>query len=307
MKHPKSLLPGDKIGIISPSSPVQADDLQRGIERIIQRGYQVVLADHVLSTVDSNDYLAGTDIDRAKDLHDMLVDDKVAAIFCATGGYGSMRLFPFLDTDILRRHPKLFAGYSDITSLHLVWNQHAEMVTFYGPNVTQLSRLNERASNSFWNLLENPREVQAIPSEPDETATLVEGTAEGELAGGCLCLLAHACGSRYTPDLKNKIVLIEDVGEAIYRVDRYVVQLLNAGALDQAAGFIVGTITDWQKKEPDLPVNTPQSLWADLLAPLNKPTITGFPFGHEPNPLTLPLGMRVRLDACARTVQILHG
>jgi muramoyltetrapeptide carboxypeptidase len=135
----------------------------------------------------------------------------------------------------------------------------------------------------------------------------VGGRAEGALAGGCLCLLAHACGSNFAPDFRGRIVLIEDVGEAVYRADRYLIQLRNAGLLQQAAGFVVGALTGWQKQEADPPRSTPDALWRDLLAPLGKPTITGFPFGHEANPLTLPLGVRVRLDADAKTLTLLES
>lgn len=305
MLRPRPLIPGDKIGVIAPAGPVPAEELRKGVALIEQRGYQVVIGPHVLDRLEGCNYLAGLDAHRLEDLHTLFAREDLAAIFCARGGYGSMRLFPLLDLDLLRRHPKLFVGYSDITSLHLALNQSAGLVTIHGPNLTQLPRLNERSSASFWNLLENPSEVGLIPMQPEETSTLVGGVAEGELAGGNLCLLAHACGSRFSPDLKGKLVLIEDTGEAIYRVDRFLVQLRNAGQLDQAAGFIVGTITGWREQERDPPANSPETLWRQLLEPLGKPTLIGFPFGHEPDPLSLPLGVRARLNADERTLTLL--
>ena len=159
-----------------------------------------------------------------------------------------MRLFDRLDYDILRDCAKIFTGYSDITSLHLALTQQPGYVTFYSPNVTSLPNLNALSQEMFWKLLESPALYGPLPAPPDGMQTLVPGSVEGELAGGCLCLLAHACGSRHTPDFKNKIVLIEDVNEAIYRADRDLMQLRNTGALNEAAGFILGTISHWHKE-----------------------------------------------------------
>ena len=129
----------------------------------------------------------------------------------------------------------------------------------------------------------------------------------GELTGGCLCLLAHACGSRYSPDFEDKIVLIEDVGEAVYRADRALWQLKNAGLLDNAAGFVVGTVTGWRKHEADPPQNDVETMFMEILGPLGKPTVIGYPFGHEPDPLLLPLGINVRIDATECRLTALDG
>jgi muramoyltetrapeptide carboxypeptidase len=297
---------GDTIGIIAPAGPVKQEELEQGVQLIQSRGYRVALGDHVLATMQGNSYLAGTDALRAYDLNEMFARKDVKAVFSARGGYGSMRLFDRLDYDILRDGPKVFAGYSDITSLHLALTQQAGYVTFYSPNVTSLPHLDALSQEVFWNLLESLEPYGPLPAPPDAMQTLVPGIVEGKLAGGCLCLLAHACASRHTPDFKNKLVLIEDVHEAIYRVDRDLTQLRNAGAFDEAAGFILGSVSHWQKNEADPPDNTLETLWRDFFLPLGKPTISGFPFGHEPNPLTLPLGVRARLDASTRTVTLLE-
>ena len=286
---------------------MKQEELEQGVRRIRARGYNVSLGDHVLATMPENSYLAGTDAKRAYDLNEMFARKDVKAVFCARGGYGAMRLFDRLDYDILRDCPKIFTGYSDITSLHLALTQQAGYVTFHSPNATSLPNLDALSEAAFWKLLESPEPYGVLPARPNAMQTLVPGSVEGELAGGCLCLLAHACGSRHTPDFKNKIVLIEDVNEAIYRADRDLTQLRNAGALNEAAGFILGTISHWQKNEADPPVNTLDALWRDFFLPLGKPTLCGFPFGHEPNPLTLPLGVRTRLDADARTVTLLES
>lgn len=306
MRRPAPLYPGDTIGVVAPASPVPPEELEKGVAVLEARGYRVVVGESVLATVPHNDYLAGSDAQRAADIEAMFVRPDIAAVLCARGGYGSMRLLDRLRWDVIAAHPKIFAGYSDITSLHLALARRAHLVSFYGPNVTSLPRLDETAARIFWKLLEDPIPYGAFPTDGTAMKTVVPGQAEGELAGGCLSLLAHACGSDFAPDFRGKIVVIEDINEAIYRVDRDLMQLRNAGLLDQVAGFVLGSVTHWQKKEADPPRNTLDALWQEFFAPLGKPTIAGFPFGHEPNPLTLPLGVRARLDAGARTLTLLE-
>ncbi len=308
MLLPACLKPGDTIGIIAPSSPVDRDAIVQATDLISGRGYRVTLGDNLLKTMQGNSYLAGTDAERAADIHQVFVRDDVKAIFCARGGYGFMRLFDLLDWNLIAAHPKIVTGYSDITSLHLALNQTAGMVSFHGPNATSLTRLDATSSDLFWSLLESPKVQGTLPVEPTTLKTLVPGTATAPLAGGCICLLAHACGSRHTPIFENKIVLLEDVHEAIYRVDRDLIQLRNAGAFEGARGFVIGTISHWQdhEKANDPPSNTPDALWNDIIAPLGKPTVAGFPFGHEPNPMTLPLGIVATLDATNRTLSLME-
>ncbi|HLH80164.1 MAG TPA: LD-carboxypeptidase [Chthonomonas sp.] len=310
MRPPPRLRAGDQIGIIAPSGPVPSEELFQAKSFIEQRGYKVVLGDHVLVQHPTNNYLAGTDEERFSDLQSFLRRPEIAAIFCARGGYGVQRLYPKLTPELFDGPPKIVTGYSDITALHLAISHYTDWITFYSPNATSLIRLDgaksEVALNCFWKMLEEPQPFGTLPASPQTIETLVGGVSEGPLAGGCLSLLAHACGSRFQPDFCGKLVLIEDVNEPVYRVDRYLTQLLNAGILQEAAGFIVGTVTGWRKHEQEDSSNQLYSLWEDLLLPLGKPTIVGFPFGHEPNPLTLPLGTRAQLDADAKTLTILE-
>lgn len=297
--------PGDTIGIVAPSSPIPPEELERGVAFLEARGYRVVVGRNVLARHPSCDYLAGTDAQRAADLNEMLARPDIDAVFCARGGYGAMRLFDRIDWASIPAEPKIFVGYSDATSLHTALATQRGWGTFYGPMVGALTRLSPEAAEVYWRLLESEEAFGPLPAAADTLTTLARGQAEGELAGGCLCLLARACGSRYAPDFRNKIVLIEDVGEAVYRADRDLMQLKNAGLLDQAAGFVLGSITGWQKQEADPPANTPLALWNDYFGNLAKPVVAGFPFGHEPNPLMMPLGVRARLDAGARTLTLL--
>lgn len=307
MRRPKALRPGDTIGIVAPSSVADAELLRRGIAIMEARGYRVVVGENVLATAEHCDYFAGSDAQRAADLNAMFARPDVDAVFCARGGTGAARLLPLLDRNTLAAHPKIFLGYSDITSLHLAIGQSADLVTFHAKMACGLDDMSETAAEVFWKLLEQPEPYGTLPAAPETMETLVPGTVEGELAGGCLCILSHACGTPYAPDFRGKIVLIEEVGEAIYRADRCLIQLRNAGLLEQAAGFVVGHLTRWQEEEKEGSRNTPAALWKDILAPLGKPTLTGFPFGHEPDPLSLPLGVRACLDAEARALTLLES
>ncbi len=308
MRKPPRIQPGHTIGIVAPSSPVKQSELDANISLLTARGYRTVVGDNVLATVPSNDYLAGTDAQRASDINRMFADDAIDAIFCARGGYGAIRLLDMLEWNTIRANPKVFTGYSDITSLHTSIASLADFTSFYSPNLMTLNSLDPMSTSSFWQMVEgNTHEDFVFAADPATMTTLISGRTEGKLAGGCLSLLAHACGSRHAPDFTGCVVLVEDVGESIYRADRTLIQLRNAGLLDKAAGFVVGTITRWQQNEADPPQNSPDALWQDILAPFGKPTIIGFPFGHEPNPLTLPLGCRVELDATSRTLTLLES
>ena len=305
MKRPQALRRGDTVGIVAPASPVPREELEKGVALLEARGYRVAVGQNVLARHPSNDYLAGTDAQRAADLNEMLTREDIQAVFCARGGYGAMRLFDLIAWDRIAPHPKIFVGYSDITSLHTALAQRCGWVTFHGPMIAAISKLKAKAAEVYWQLLENPQACGTLPAAPESMTTISGGQAEGELTGGCLCLLSRACGSAYTPDFRNKIVLIEDVDEPVYRADRDLMQLKNAGLLDQAAGFVIGNITGWQKQEADPPGNTPRTLWQDYFGALGKPVLADFPFGHEIDPLMIPLGVRARLDADARTLTLL--
>ncbi len=306
---PRRLQKGDKIGIANSASPVNADELAAGVAYLELLGYLPIVGENVLKVGEvGQSFLAGTDAERASDMNDLFRRDDIAAIICARGGYGSMRLTELLDWNALRDNPKILTGYSDVTSLHLGINQISGLTSIHGKMATNIHTLAPEPQALFWEMLTNPNPYGALPANPESITTLVSGMAEGVLAGGCLTLLAHACGTRIQPDFRGKIVLIEDVGELIYRCDRYLAQLLLCGVLQEAAGFVIGTVTTWyDKDETPPPPDTPESLWRAMIAPLGKPTICGFPFGHEPNPLTLPLGVHARLDADNCTLTLLES
>ena len=306
---PRRLQPGDKIGIANSASPVKAEELTAGVAYLESLGYVPVVGENVLNVGQIGEsFLAGSDAERASDMNALFRRDDVAAIVCARGGYGSMRLTNLLDWNALRTNPKILVGYSDVTSLHLGINQIAGLTSIHGKMAANVHSLSPELQEQYWKLLTDPTLYGELPANPETVTTLVGGTAEGILAGGCLTLLAHACGTPIQPDFRGKIVLIEDVGELIYRCDRYLAQLLLSGVLQDAAGFVIGTVTTYYDAEKTpAPLDTPESLWRAVIAPLGKPTICGYPFGHVPDPLALPLGVSARLDADSKTLTLLES
>lgn len=295
------------IGVVAPSSALRDERLEKGIALLDGRGFRVARGEHLY---DRHGYLAGGDAGRAADLNAMFARPDVDAIMCARGGYGAWRLLDRIDWEAARRNPKLFIGYSDITTLHLALERHANLVTIHGPMVVSHGGgLSDAASECFWRVVGDAAPLGRYDTGDAPVRPLVGGRAEGRLAGGCLALLAAAAGTPEAPDFTGRIVLIEDVDERPYRVDRFLHQLVRACHLDRAAGIVIGTVTDWNKGESDEQPAPPISLddlWRELVAPLGVPTIAGFPFGHEPNPLTLPLGCLAALDADVGALTVLE-
>lgn len=294
-RPPRPLRPGATFGVVSPSSPVPREDLERGIAWLEGQGYRAKRFPHVL---DADRHLAGRDEDRAADLRAAFGDPEVDAVWCSRGGYGASRLIGLLDFAELAATGKPFIGYSDITVLHLALNREG-LATLHGPvGVTFSKARAEWVASSF---------LAAVQGDPQPPAaaprgeTLVPGRSEGVVVGGCLRLLADAIGTRYAPDFAGGIVLIEDIGEAPHRVDGTLTQLLNTGLLARASGIVVGEFTD-----SDAPDDSTRPRWRDTvaerLAPLGVPTIVGYPFGHQHDALTLTLGLRAALDADAGTL-----
>jgi muramoyltetrapeptide carboxypeptidase len=233
----------------------------------------------------------------------------IDAVFCARGGYGACRMLDYVDWETVAANPKVFVGYSDNTTLHLALERRLGLTTLYGPVVVSHggAGLSPTAADCFWRAMGSAEPLGRYDTGGAPIRTLVSGRATGRLAGGCLTLLGVAIGTPESPDFRDRIVLIEDIGDRAYRVDRMLVQALRAGLLQQAAGFVIGTVTGWEKEEKEPPIITLDQVWRDHIAPLGKPAIVGFPFGHEPNPLTLPLGCRAELNADAGTLTVLES
>ena len=279
---------GGVIGLIAPAGPAQLD-LDSATQWMHARGYQLRVFPGVW---EKNGYLAGSDAARAGDLHAAFADDSIDAIFCLRGGYGSPRLLDSIDFELLRRHPKPFVGYSDITALHLAITRYAGFVTFHGPmlNADLLGNKQSPTESSLLRMLsgQQPR----LLSHPDEypLSTVAPGCASGRLLGGNLSLICATIGSPFELDDQDAILFIEDVNEPLYRVDRLLTHLRLAGKLNRLRGVLVGDFAG-------VDLSALVQLLRQELGPLGIPVLAGWRSGHcDPN-LTLPLGACVRLDA----------
>lgn len=302
-RKPECLRFGDTIGIITPASaPPEPSRIDRAAEFIEKMGFKAKLAPHVRRRWG---FLAGTDQERASDLMAMFSDSKVKAVLCFRGGYGTARLLPLLDFEIIRANPKIFVGYSDITSLHCAFLRKAGLVSFHGPMLNS-DFLNERlpdfTRDSFLRTLMNPAPAGSIcRGYRNKTVKILHpGTASGPLIGGNICLLCASLGTPYQPSFKRAILFFEDLDEPPYRFDRMLTQLLNAGLLQQVAGIAIGinkNCRDPKARKCKGYRQTLDDVFRERLLPLKVPIISGLPFGHVPYNATLPIGLKVTLDA----------
>ena len=279
---------GGVIALIAPAGPAELD-LKRASEWMAARGYQL----RVLPGVWEKDgYLAGSDAVRLRDLHDAFADESVDAIFCLRGGYGSPRLLAGIDFALLRRNPKPFVGYSDITALHLAITRYAGFVTFHGAmlNADLLGNKLEPTESGLWQMLSGQQSPVLQHPPAFALTTLAPGSASGRLLGGNLSMICATIGSAFELDDEGIILFIEDVNEPLYRVDRLLTHLRLAGKLNRLRGVLVGDFAGVDSVAL-------HRLLQQELGPLGIPVLAGWRSGHcNPN-LTLPLGAQVRLDA----------
>ncbi|GEA14870.1 peptidase U61 [Moorella sp. E308F] len=304
---PPALQKGDTIGIIAPASPLPDPAyLARGIDFWLSLGYRVRTGTHISK---ATGYLAGSDAGRLADLHQMFQDPEVKAIICLRGGYGTLRLLADLDYNLIRYHPKILVGYSDITALHLALNRMTGLVTFHGPML--YPELGSKAlppytRESLCRALAVASPLGSIPPAPGlpPPVTITPGRAEGIVTGGNLSLVVATLGTPFEIDTRGKILFIEEVDEAPYRIDRMLTQLKLAHKLEAAAGIVLGFCTGCEN--PSLQPGLLEVI-TDHLAPLGIPCFYGLPAGHLATQATLPLGIRARLDAAARTLTYLEA
>jgi len=305
--RPRRLSEGDTVGMVLPASATfERDRIDLGREQLEAIGLKVVLGKHVY---DRHGYLAGTDEDRAADINRMFADDSIDGIFAYTGGWGSPRLLPLLDYDMIRRNPKVFIGFSDITALLVAIHQRTGLVTFHGP--VAASTFENYSIDNMRRVLMNAEPAGLLASPAKRSEILVErvnritklagGKASARLTGGNLTLVAATMGTPYEIDTDGKILFLEDTGEELYRIDRMLTQLHLGGKLKNLAGFAFGRCTDCTFKGPTFSL---EDLLLERFAKLGVPALSGLSFGHIEQKLTLPLGVRATLDADAGTLSL---
>lgn len=302
--RPKRLKKGDTIGIISPSSPPNKDQLKRSLTFLEELGLSYQMGQ---SVENEYGYLAGTDEERLADLHAMFADPNIAGIICAGGGYGAARYADKIDFQLITENPKVFWGYSDITFLHTGMNLYSDIVTFHGPMLASdvgKDKFSDLSRKMFQQLFE-PMELHYTEAITPLTA-LSSGVARGELTGGNLSLMASGIGTRYEVDTKGKILLIEDIGEEPYRIDGMLNQLRQAGKLDDAVGFVIGDFKDAEPKKREESLSLDEVL-DHYIGGLGKPAVKGFKIGHCEPHFAVPLGAEAQLDGDNLSLVILPG
>ncbi|MET8576927.1 LD-carboxypeptidase [Streptomyces sp. NPDC005012] len=298
LTRPERLAPGARVAVVAPSGPVPEERVEAGLSLLRGWGLDPVVMPHVLGRDPRFEYLAATDADRAADLQAAWCDPAVDAVICARGGYGVQRMVDLLDWSALRAAgPKVFVGFSDITALHEAFATRMGLVTLHGPMAGAIDFLkNEQAREHLRATLFEPESTRVIQGSG---GALVPGRARGVTLGGCVSLLAADLGTPHArPGARGGLLMLEDVDEERYRLDRILTQLLRAGWLDGVAGVVLGS---WHKCGP---YEGLRELFTDRLGGLGVPVAEEFGFGHDPGALTIPFGVAAELDTAARTLTL---
>jgi muramoyltetrapeptide carboxypeptidase len=287
----RALRPGDTLSMVSPASPLTPEQTAKAVRLLESEGYHVKLYP---STYAANDYLAGSDVERAKDLIDALRDPETQAVYCSRGGYGCSRLVPYLNFDELAQTDKMLIGFSDVTVLHAAFNRRGTPTVHAPMGLTLHTDRQPWVYESFKATL---RGESPIPATAPKGKCLVPGTAEGELVGGCMILMCDLIGTPEQIDMTDKVVLIEDVDELPHRVDAMLTHLINSGSIQKAKGLVIGEMTRTDDKiDPTIGGRAWREIVAERIKPLGIPTMIDFPCGHAPQMLSLPLGVNVRIN-----------
>lgn len=302
---PAALKPGGTIGIIAPASSAPRKTTARGIKYLSDRGYRIKTSLHLTR---GKFYLAGKDAERLHWLETFLIDPAIDALICVRGGYGVLRIIDRLSYRKLKRvKPKILVGYSDITSLQMALLCKLGWVTYSGPMVaSDMGKVFSPFSEEwFWKVIsEHPYPLELLPPDNEPLQVFRRGAAEGTLIGGCLSLITPILGSAYMPAVKGGILLIEDIGEKTYRLDKQLHILRLRGVLDKISGLLVGKFINCFPKNPERSFTLKDYL-QELLEDYDFPVITNVPYGHIARRWTIPWGTRVRIETSPPKITIL--
>lgn len=297
IRRPRAIRPGARIAIAAPAGPIEPAALARGRKALERLGFETVVRDDIL---DRDGYLAGSDERRAAELMQHVRDPEVDAILCARGGYGCHRIVEALDADAFRAAAKLLVGYSDITTLLLWQRRRAGLIGLHGPMLERASGLVGESASALVRMLQGTGPLPRFVGE-----SLAPGWAEGRLVGGSLSVCVASLGTPWELDTRDAILMLEDVTELPYRIDRMLQQLRAAGKLDRVAGIALGGFTDCEdERYPDRPL---RRLVEELLGGLGIPVVLGLPFGHVDDNRPWPMGGRAALDGARGELELLES
>jgi len=283
--RPPRLKPGDTIGIVAPAGPFDSDKFMIGKAVLESMGFQTVYDESIFQ---NHGFLAGTDFQRADQVNRLFADPTVQAILCARGGYGSLRILPLLDFKSIQTHPKIFLGFSDISALLAMLYDRCGLITFHGPVVTTLANATDETISAMKTALTSGIALELIP---ENGRAIKPGVSSGCVTGGNLTTLCHLVGTPFAPHFDGKILLLEDVGEMPYRIDRMLTQMELAGCFNGIAGLILGAFKNCGLLDEIV------EIFNDIFKDVNIPILAGFDIGHEEHNLTIPIGLAATLDA----------
>ncbi len=284
--YPPPLKPGDTIGVLAPAGPVRDQQaFSDGVGILRDRGFQVRMANDIMR---SENYLAGSEERRAAEFHDLFRDPEIKGILAVRGGYGSLRLLPHLDLDLIRHNPKILIGFSDVSVLLNAIHAKTGLIGFHGPNLCSLSRLKKSSIELFFSTItrQQPDDIQ-----PAGLEVIKSGNATGFLMGGNLASLTHMIGTPFEPNWNGAVLFLEDINEAPYRLDRMLTQIALSGRLDHVKGIILGEFTGCGDVE---------MVWnrvLELIQAKDIPVWGNFPLGHGQNNWLLPIGINVAMNS----------
>ena len=305
---PPRVRPGDRVGLVSPATAAwETEPTKIWIDALESLGLEVIVGDHYY---DRHGYFAGEDEARASDINAFFREPSIKMIF-ARGGWGSPRLLPLLDYDMIRQNPKVLLGYSDATALITAVHVKTGLVTFHGPSPLHLfsaEHFRRVIMNGEAYKLENPTYLteNTLVQTENRIRTITSGKVSGRILGGNLSLLTAVTGSGYLPDWEGSILFIEDVDEAVYRVDRMMTELALSGVLDKISGFVFGRCTECGPGSGFGSLSMEQMI-AEHIKPLGIPAFAGTMIGHIDAQFTIPLGVDVEIDADAGTIELMEA
>lgn len=297
---PLALKSGDTVGLCAPAGIIYNDTEFDNMKSVLEgMGLRVVFGKHVKRRYG---YLAGTDEQRAEDLNDFFGNSEINAIIAVRGGWGCNRILPLLDYEMIRNNPKPLCGFSDITSLHMALYRKSGLVSFHSPHGNSV--WNDFSKKEFKKILFKEENKPVLRSASANISTITAGTSEGILFGGNMTVFSSLIGTEYMPSMHGAILYLEDISEDAYKIDRMFSQLSMSGILSQITGFVFGQCTNCNFTGSNNFSLT--YLLKHYISPLNIPAVSGLSISHDPNNLTIPVGIRAKLNSSSGTIHLLE-
>ena len=287
---PRCLMPGDTLGIVAPAGPFDLKKFMKGKAVLESMGFRTFFDEKIFQ---QHGFFAGTDVQRADQVNRLFADPAVQAIVCARGGYGSMRILPFLDFKIIQDNPKIFVGFSDISVLLFILHARCSLVTFHGPVVTTLANAGKQTIGAMRRVMTSNKHLEL---KPEKGIVIKPGVSSGVVVGGNLTTLCHLVGTPYTPRFNEMILFLEDRGEAPYRIDRMLIQMKLSGCFEGLKGLFLGSFEACGKRDDIF------HIIEEVFKEVNIPILSGFEIGHSRINITIPMGLRATLNTNRRVL-----